>query len=249
MDTKIRYFDRCIYCGSVENLTDEHALPKALKGVWILKNASCSKCSEVTSKVEREVLRGVYYLARLRYGLKGYRKLPKEYVITGIDLSGKKATKKVSVEKHGAVISLIGYKRPAYLDGRQYSKGIDVVASYFIRTNGSELEELGKELGFKELSFTVEYKYQSFERFMCKVAYCLSIFAYGLDAFEEVYILDTISGKKDDAGMWVGSSEPILGNADTWIQLYEKGKDVICELRIFGKLPVPTYIVVVGKLF
>src|SRR5215212_3632262 len=48
----------CIYCGSVDDLRDEHIIPKALNGDWILPAASCRVCEAITSKFEMKVLRG-----------------------------------------------------------------------------------------------------------------------------------------------------------------------------------------------
>jgi hypothetical protein len=53
---KNRQIDRCIYCGSVENLSDEHIVPLALGGTHILLKASCGDCAKVTAEVERCVL-------------------------------------------------------------------------------------------------------------------------------------------------------------------------------------------------
>jgi hypothetical protein len=48
---------QCIYCGSIEELTDEHPIPKGIWGQHILKSGSCKDCSTATSKVELKVLR------------------------------------------------------------------------------------------------------------------------------------------------------------------------------------------------
>lgn len=248
MLVKTKFIGKCIYCGSLEDLTNEHALPKALKGQWVLQKASCSSCSKYTSKIERNVLRGVYYSARLRYGLKGYRSLPVEYTVEGIDSKGSKVSKTVSVKKYGAVITLLGYKQPEYLTGVTDRTGIAVVSSYLLRTNGMDLSALAKELDLQQITFTEAYEGHNFEKFLCKVAYSFAVFAYGLDSFERVYILDSLFDRKDDIGLWVGSTEAEIGEADTHIELFEKGMDLICKIRIFGKLPVPTYLVVVGRL-
>jgi hypothetical protein len=54
----------CIYCGAVEDLRDEHIIPKALNGGWILPKASCRSCEAITSKFEMKVLRGPLWLPR-----------------------------------------------------------------------------------------------------------------------------------------------------------------------------------------
>ena len=64
----------CIYCGSTANLSDEHIIPLGLGGRFVLPQASCSTCSEKTSKLERTCLRTMYGPLRLLYGLPSRRK-------------------------------------------------------------------------------------------------------------------------------------------------------------------------------
>lgn len=54
----------CIYCGAKEHLTDEHIVPLALGGAFVLPDASCQTCASITSKFERKVLRGFMFDAR-----------------------------------------------------------------------------------------------------------------------------------------------------------------------------------------
>jgi hypothetical protein len=54
----------CIYSGSQDDLRDEHIIPKALNGDWILPEASCRACEAITSKFEMKVLRGPLWLPR-----------------------------------------------------------------------------------------------------------------------------------------------------------------------------------------
>ena len=51
-----RRVDRCIYCGSTDQLSDEHALPDGLRGSIIVKNGSCEKCRKIIQPMEDHVL-------------------------------------------------------------------------------------------------------------------------------------------------------------------------------------------------
>lgn len=51
--------NQCIYCGSTEELTDEHTIPYALWGKWVLRRASCKRCAVRTSQFELSVARMV----------------------------------------------------------------------------------------------------------------------------------------------------------------------------------------------
>lgn len=59
----------CIYCGSKDNLSDEHIIPFALGGNLIFQKASCPDCAKLTSDFELTCLRTMYGPLRLLYGL------------------------------------------------------------------------------------------------------------------------------------------------------------------------------------
>ena len=64
---------RCIYCGSSEQLQDEHIIPLGLGGRHVLPKASCRKCGGKTSAFERTCQRTMYGPLRLLYGLPSRR--------------------------------------------------------------------------------------------------------------------------------------------------------------------------------
>ena len=54
-DVVVRRVGRCIYCGSRENLSTEHIVPRSLGGDHVLLEASCPSCRDATSRFERIV--------------------------------------------------------------------------------------------------------------------------------------------------------------------------------------------------
>ncbi|WP_143520870.1 HNH endonuclease [Puniceibacterium antarcticum] len=53
----MREIGACIYCGSLNSLTDEHYFPLSLGGTDILKKASCTECAKaINSRIESRVL-------------------------------------------------------------------------------------------------------------------------------------------------------------------------------------------------
>ena len=103
-------------------------------------------------------------------------------------------------------------------------------------------------LGVKTLSIRATFIGNQFERTIVKMAYCFSLLQYGIESFDKIYVLQGIKGEKDDLGMWFGSKEPVRGKEDIEVKITEIDKEIITEVRIFGKLLVPTYVIVVGKL-
>jgi hypothetical protein len=64
----------CIYCGSRNGLHDEHVIPLALGGRWILPAASCHTCGGKTSAFEGKYNRTVLGPLRMLYGIRTRRK-------------------------------------------------------------------------------------------------------------------------------------------------------------------------------
>ena len=116
----VRRFLQCIYCASAApDLTDEHAIPlgKLPKGApgLVLRNASCKRCSEITSAFERSVLQRLWQPARAGLGLRSYRKrnYAKEYPLT-IVRNGHAEDVLLPLRDYPATMQLIEYPPPAY---------------------------------------------------------------------------------------------------------------------------------------
>ena len=77
LETPVHYYEpvgECIYCGSLENLTNEHIIPLSLNGTDVLPAASCDECAGITSKFERIVARDMYGNLRNKLGYTTRRK-------------------------------------------------------------------------------------------------------------------------------------------------------------------------------
>ena len=66
--------NECMYCGSLESLTDEHIIPFGMGGDLVFQKSSCKDCAKKTSKDERKVLRGFMYDGRLIGNMPSRRK-------------------------------------------------------------------------------------------------------------------------------------------------------------------------------
>jgi hypothetical protein len=71
--------DCCIYCGSYDNLSDEHVLPANLGGTRILYRASCEHCRRTIHKVETHCMDSIrHYRYRKNIGTRGVKNRPTE---------------------------------------------------------------------------------------------------------------------------------------------------------------------------
>lgn len=116
-DKTLATINRCIYCGAQgETLSKEHIIPRSLGGNLVLKKASCSKCSKITSKSETKIAEIAYKILR---GASGYptrrpQNVPKELAFK---VAGVGNWKNIKVPLSAAPINLVrpNYSPPPFL--------------------------------------------------------------------------------------------------------------------------------------
>lgn len=120
---------KCIYCGSTENLGNEHIIPYGLNGQWILPKSSCEICAKITAEFEKDVLRGMFLEARTSLGLKTRNKEHRPALLPLITKKdGKEEVLLLPPNEHFTTICFLEYPLPAYIDERSYGKGVEVRA-------------------------------------------------------------------------------------------------------------------------
>src|ERR1700722_327750 len=94
--------NRCMYCGSMSGLSDEHVVPFGLGGRVIVPKSSCTDCAKKTGRFERTCQRTMFGPLRMYYDLPTRRPqerpktLPlKVRVTAGIDWSFMEVDQKV----------------------------------------------------------------------------------------------------------------------------------------------------------
>lgn len=246
--------NQCIYCGGNNaELTDEHIVPFALNGRWVLKSASCKSCNKLTSSFERDVTRNLLLTTRTFHNFRTRRKnnRPANFPIyVQNEPDGIERTINIPIEEHGAVTILTQFPSPAYLSGARYSSGVDVIGQTTTRVGGEGLHRLGQKYSAKIISFRVSYSPVDFAKLFAKIAYGFSIARFGYPAFEKVYVLPSLLSKKDDIGMWVGcTTKRLKKRADIGVEIDLIGVEVHARVELFGNLEgALTYHVVVGRL-
>ncbi len=200
--------NQCIYCGSKDDLTNEHIIPYALQGNWVLPKSSCKKCAAMTSDFERKILR--HPLMPVRVATNMPTRHPKKRQSSfGIKVvkEGKTEERMVSIDDHLALLFLPLLPPAAYIDDRNYTSGIDIIGTETI-IFGDDPITLMKKLEVESISVTSTYQYTAFLRMIGKIAYALSVAEFGLSVFAEPpFILPAIKGEVDNLGMWIGSDD------------------------------------------
>jgi len=247
-----KYIGKCIYCGSADNLTKEHIVPRGLGGRQKLFSASCKKCAKITSGFERDVVREFFILVRTKLGLPTYhpKKRPGSFSFM-VTIDGKEEVVNFPVSDCPTLFMMPHFEKPGYIRKDTQGKGISVTG---MSLHGSGSGELKTKYNVESISFTADL-HTSFARVLAKIAYGMTVFQYGLDMIEEAYVLPCILGKKDDVGQWVGCEDPHKSpdlltreRFSYRIDFLTKKSEVGARIRLFANYQTPEYLVIVGRL-
>lgn len=218
--TRSKPVGSCVYCGSTENLTDEHVVPFALGGNLILPKASCEACAKITSLFERRVTRGFMLPARTVAGLPTRR--PKERPTSfGMEVGAPDDLRQVefSVAGFPAFLQLPHFAKPGFFSGPPYKTGVVIDGIDTIHF-GKDPRELAGEMGITSMRQTATIAATDFARMIAKIAYCSAIVEYGPLPLDGCPVLPFILGSADDGNVWVGS-------ADFQTELERRGAHVV----------------------
>jgi hypothetical protein len=247
-----QYIGKCIYCGSEENLTNEHIVPRGLAGPWQLLSASCRNCSKITAAFERDVLREYFILVRTNLGLPTYhrRNRPRSFDFR-ITKQGVENTITVPVPGCPTLFAMPIFEKPGYIAKRPQNAALLVKG---MSLHGSGLEKFKNKYDFNSFSFSATLR-TNFARLLAKIAYGMIVDQHGLDAIKEIYVLPSILGKKDDVGYWVGCEHSVQSTALIPKEKYLHSIDVLknnsevgARIRLFANFQTPQYLVIVGSL-
>jgi hypothetical protein len=251
--------NKCLYCDAISDLTDEHIFAFGLGGDDILPKASCKACAKITSGFERDVLRGLWWLARAVLGFPTRRPkdMPKKFKIKGTTKDGVEKEITLSEGEKFGIASFPEYAVPGMLEPRAFAPGIPMVGNMMI-SFGSDIQEIGKKYNLASMSGSVTYKGTSFARMLAKIGLGIAVARYSLDNFEQIYVRDCILNKIDDVGMWVGKDS--WNAPPEYLEKESKSRhasalgvdnknNVLVRVRLFSFSPYsPAYIIIVGRL-
>jgi hypothetical protein len=249
-----KYIGRCIYCGSTDNLTREHIVPRGIGGPWLLLKASCKKCAKVTSGFEKDVLRKFFILMRTKLGLPTYH-LPKRpdsfsFVVT---TDGQEKVMEVPASDAPTLFMMPLFEKPGHI--RKDAQGSDILVSgVSLHGKKNEVREFKDKYNVDSISRTEEL-HTSFARVLAKIAYGITVFRYGLDMIEKAYVLPCIIDNEGGISQWVGCEAPhesplLLPKEKLFhrIEILEKKNEVAVRIRLFANYQTPEYLVIVGRL-
>jgi len=253
----------CIYCGSKENLGDEHIVPLGLGGRWILPDSSCAECAAITAQFEGVCLRTMFGPLRLYYDLPSRRRKSRPKTLP---LKIKKAPNldwenlEVDQNIYPFLVLFPYYLMPDELSGFTTIGRRDSAAKHFWIRGASfrhgfnaHMEQVTQELGVAEIQPTANFSTPEFCLMLAKIAHSYSIAEMGTDSFSPFLTSMILNTDTSNRAQYIGgirSSEPrstnlheISFNSHTCIR-----PDIVAvRVRLLATLETPTYFIAVGR--
>lgn len=252
---------KCIYCGSHDDLTDEHVLPYALGGHLRLNQASCKACATITGRLEQKLLRGHWWPYRKKLGLQTRNPSAANELksIKIIKANGDVISGQMPLEDF--VAAIVFELAPPSILRDEILSGEPFATKAFLKMLGpmaSEAQIDGKPyrlLPSDKVEFPVNFDTGELTRFLAKVAHGYAISKEGLDAFDEFYLPEFILGQTDGIQTYVGGYEsqivmPVLpGGGYNRMMLRTRGDFISVCIQLFIEAgdPPPIYEIIVGK--
>jgi len=246
----------CIYCrASGVPLTDEHVIPYALNGNWVLPEASCKDCAAITGGIEQVILRGELRHLRTALGFQTRRRRERPATV---QIRANNRIVEVPIKDCPIIMPFVRFPAPGLLENRPSKNGIDAIGEAVVKW-GPDPQEFAKKHGFHQLSFEKTIAPAIFARMIVKIGYAHAVARFGLEAFRDDLVTDVILGRSERVGDVVGCIQqefPVLRNPyDHILQpvVYKGGLSrddrlLAIRVKLFAGCPTPVYEVVVARV-
>jgi hypothetical protein len=192
----------CIYCWTDENLTDEHVVPYAVDGEWVLRDASCRNCAQRINRFETRVLRNELLVARSKMDAQTRRpeNRPKTFPLRVERESCPDIDIELPVDEHPAPVHFPIFEPPGYIVGQDPSDEIGFKGIQSAVLDPEALQDVlndhgveeGETIGVRGLSF----KPFPFAQQAGKVAHGFAVAKVGLDNLKEPFVVPTRSRRR-----------------------------------------------------
>ena len=241
--------NECIYCGSKDQLTDEHIVPFALGGNFILPRSSCRSCAAITSLDERKVLKGFLHNGRIVTNMPTRRKKnrPTHLKTMLLDDNDNVTEVDLPVSESTATIHLPILEPPAFLTGTVFSSSVGVKGIDTIHVGKHPMEVLSKH-NKPGIRFETAIDVNAFLRMIAKIAHAYHVANLGLFPRSESPLLPLIFNSSKGLNNWIGSGANIPENVSRncgqilWCTYDDIKKVNFTCLKLFPSQPGGNYI-------
>jgi HNH endonuclease len=253
---------RCIYCReqfAPADLHDEHIIPFALNGRWVLKQATCVPCRALTSDTyENRGLQTVYLLPRLMLEFKRRKKKTKKKLppmfgqptahlanvdhLDALELELSQYPRIMTLPNFRPPGKLINVNRtPGNLEYQQWSYNFSHIVKLPQSPVDSKIQSLRQLFDINATGLMV-----------AKIAYCFAVAELGLRGFRGDEIRQLICNEKDNEvyNFFGGSlnDERLTNRHLHGLAFRERAGFLTVIVHLFSSFGAPPYEVVVAPL-
>jgi hypothetical protein len=246
--------EKCIYCGSTDQLSDEHIMPQSMGGRVILPKASCEVCRRKTEKFERVVARTMYWPLRLKIGIKGKRhhKRPTHWLAEIDDVEGEKVERRALPVQEIPTAYIVAEMPPAGMfTGEPPSDGSPAMQIH-MKGNKAELARMAESLGVGRWELTQNFHWGAFSLMLAKIAHAWAAAQVGVDTFEHL-LAPLIRGEAHYYRWLIGGRGPTSevltppNDLALCVHIIDGKPMLLVHMTFFGHR-FPIYTVIVGRL-
>ncbi len=246
-----RVIGECIYCGSTNRLTREHAVPYGLNGAWTLHAARCDVCAGITHRFERDTLKSLFPAVRtvLAMQTRRLKKRPKTLPLI-LETEGVQRTVDVDATQFPLYLPIIEFPPPGVVEGRSRDQNIPTPVLDFRHLAGPSFADIATRYPDADfIGARVNFAPEDFGRTLAKIGCCTAVFTLGVAPFRDAPIRRVIRSEDLDVCRWVGSwtgEEQNLPKGLHAMKVRAAGADVHVILRLFAQFGAPEYHVALG---
>jgi hypothetical protein len=248
---------RCVYCGSTDQLSTEHIIPRGLGGNVLFPRACCEGCRKLTQAFETVCMRKNFLYFRVHTGLHQHPKERPSHFPIRIRGKGQRL---VLPSAHPNWLTLPLLLRPGILAGAPL--GMPYVIRGLHTTNPKDLHIIRAQYEISEY-FEVDYAFDvnAFAKMLAKIAHCLAcanLHKLGKlsDNVLVAYLPPFIRGSNDNLGPYLVGQIQHLGEPEVdsdyykyviFTMTHQAKRLQMATIRLFANWRGPVYTVVVGE--
>lgn len=240
---------RCVYCDSIDALSDEHVVPYGLGGTWKLIDASCGDCRDATSKIERIILREHFLAVRTVTRMPTRREAGRPAKLSQkLEGASGKMTLDLELESHPAPLVF-----PLFESSPVGADDNDLPLKYHalrVARRKGRLEEIAATTSADKWTLPCADP-DTFARFLAKVGYCFAVGSFGLENIAEHFVRSFIKTGRPTIGKRLRSTDPpaqAINDGAHHLSVEVEDGDIISRVRLFAIRGSPIYSVVVGRV-
>jgi hypothetical protein len=247
----------CIYCGSVEELSDEHIIPFALNGTMILPKSSCRTCATITSKFELTVTREMYGVLRNKrdYKTRDKKERPSHLPVSFLTSDGAIKSTDLKINDYPCSYLVAYLPPPGILTGSPLSDKNPEGIRLNLEGDPNEIERAISSIGIENITLSLNniFPYGDFYRLLAKIAHGFLVASYGQEGYVP-FLPDLILGRSPYLAHYVGG---LGGNATVHMLSHHVSLECLpvndavylaVNIHLMGGMQMPTYQVIAAKV-